>query len=81
LAKVNGRLFWRILRLVTGWTLLLLGVIGLFLPVLQGFLFIASGLVVLSTESQWARRVLDRLKSWRRRGRARDPDAPSPPAG
>ncbi len=60
------RLFWRVVRLTVGWALLVLGVIGLFLPLLQGILFIFSGLAVLSTESPWARRLLDRLKEWRR---------------
>ena len=59
---------WRIFRLVAGWTLVAVGVVGLFLPVLQGFLLIISGLAVLSTESPWARRLLDRLKSLRKRG-------------
>ncbi len=58
---------WRIFRLVAGWTLLAVGVVGLFLPVLQGFLLIISGLALLSTESPWARRLLDRLKSLRKR--------------
>ena len=61
---------WRIFRLVTGWTLLAVGVVGLFLPVLQGFLLIISGLAVLSTESPWAHRLLTRLKSLRKRGKA-----------
>ena len=59
---------WRIFRLVAGWTLVVVGVVGLFLPVLQGFLLIISGLAVLSTESPWARRLLDRLKRLRKRG-------------
>jgi hypothetical protein len=61
---------WRVFRLVAGWTLLAVGVVGLFLPVLQGFLFILSGLAVLSTESPWARRLLHKLKSWRKRDAA-----------
>jgi uncharacterized membrane protein YbaN (DUF454 family) len=72
---------WRIFRLVAGWTLVGLGVIGLFLPVLQGFLFIFSGLALLSTESPWARRVLTRLKDWRKRatGSKRSSLAPKVP--
>jgi Putative transmembrane protein (PGPGW) len=77
LPNVRGRFFWRIIRLAAGWTLLLFGVIGLFLPVLQGLLFIASGLAVLSTESQWARRLLDKLKSWRRGRKTGDLQAPN----
>jgi len=76
LPRLRRRLLWRIVRLAAGWSLLFFGVIGLFLPVLQGILFIASGLAVLSTESQWARRLLERLKSWRRQRKAGDTDAP-----
>ncbi|MCP4900283.1 MAG: hypothetical protein GY906_25215 [bacterium] len=46
----------RIATLVLGWTLILLGVIGLFLPLLQGVLLIALGTYVLSRESEIAQR-------------------------
>ena len=48
---------------IAGFALLLLGVIGLFLPVLQGWLFIIAGLAVLSTEYVWARRLLEKAKA------------------
>jgi len=71
LGEEGKRLIWRILRLTAGWALIAVGVVGLFLPILQGFLFILSGLAILSTESRWARRVLERLsalrKSWRKK--------------
>lgn len=38
-----------------------LGVVGLFVPILQGVLFIMLGLFVLSRESRTARRWLERL--------------------
>jgi uncharacterized membrane protein YbaN (DUF454 family) len=50
----------RVVALVIGWALIALGVVGLFLPFLQGILFILLGLYVLSRESQTARRWLDR---------------------
>jgi uncharacterized membrane protein YbaN (DUF454 family) len=59
-----------VIRLTLGWTLLVLGIIGLFLPVLQGVLFILSGLALLSTHSQWARRILERIREWRRSRRS-----------
>ncbi len=52
----------RILILVVGWFFLILGVIGLFLPILQGFLFLAIGLAILSKESETANRILKWLK-------------------
>ncbi|MBC7357387.1 MAG: hypothetical protein H5U10_02505 [Desulfacinum sp.] len=51
----------RTARIVAGSLLLVLGVAGLFLPVLQGALFIALGLVVLGREIPWVARLLDRL--------------------
>ena len=47
--------------LVVGWAFLLLGIAGLFLPILQGVLFILIGLVILSTEYIWAHHLLQRL--------------------
>lgn len=52
----------KMLQLAAGWMLLALGVVGLFLPVLQGVLFIMLGLLVLSYHSPWAERLLARLR-------------------
>jgi uncharacterized membrane protein YbaN (DUF454 family) len=52
----------RIVVLVIGWLLIAFGVIGLFLPVLQGVLFILLGLWVLSTESETAHRWLEHAR-------------------
>ena len=41
---------------------LVLGVIGGFLPVIQGWIFILIGLALLAEELPWVRRHLDRLK-------------------
>ena len=48
-------------KLILGWIFLVLGVAGLVLPFLQGILFIAIGLWLLSSESEWARRKRDWL--------------------
>jgi uncharacterized membrane protein YbaN (DUF454 family) len=47
---------------VVGWAFILLGVAGLFLPVLQGILFLLIGLFILSTQYAWAHRLLHRLR-------------------
>lgn len=52
----------RLLILIVGWFFVVLGFIGLFLPILQGFLFLGIGLYLLSLESVWARRKLDWLR-------------------
>ncbi len=61
-AALMNRKVKKYLWLGAGWGFILLGIAGLFLPVLQGILFIAIGLVLLSTEYAWAHRTLDWLK-------------------
>jgi uncharacterized membrane protein YbaN (DUF454 family) len=70
------RRIWRGVRIGAGSLLLALGVLGLFVPVLQGIAFILAGLAVLATEFPWARRWLDAVRDRirrlrRRRGEAR----------
>lgn len=50
------------LVLVVGWVFIALGVVGLFLPVLQGILFLLIGLVMLSTEYVWAHHLLNKVR-------------------
>ncbi len=49
--------------LVAGWAFIVLGIAGLFLPVLQGILFLLIGLFILLVEYPWAHRLLHRLKA------------------
>ena len=53
----------RIGILVLGWVFILLGIAGLFLPVLQGILFLLIGLIILSSEYVWAHKLLTKLKT------------------
>jgi uncharacterized membrane protein YbaN (DUF454 family) len=52
----------RIIILGLGWVFLLLGIAGLFLPFLQGILFILIGLYLLSRASPRVERFLNRVK-------------------
>ncbi len=52
----------RLLMLGLGYGFLGLGFLGLFLPILQGVLFLAIGLIILSRHTAWAERLLLRLK-------------------
>ncbi len=68
--------YGRIFGLVVGWGLVGLGIVGLFVPVLQGVLLIAAGLLVLSRHSRLVRHVLEKLRrryprvdAWLRRRR------------
>ena len=58
-----ARLAKRIAILALGWVFILFGIVGLFLPILQGFLFLLIGLALLSSESKTARRILERLRA------------------
>ena len=53
----------RVARVVLGIVCMILGVLGLFLPFLQGILFLVIGLTLLSAESDRAKRWLDWLKA------------------
>jgi uncharacterized protein len=50
------------LILIAGWGFVALGVVGLFLPFLQGVLFLLVGISILSLEYAWARRLLQKLR-------------------
>ena len=52
----------RWVRLIGGWTLVVLGILGLFLPILQGVLMIAAGMALLYRESPFMARQIDRGK-------------------
>ena len=52
----------RVVRLSVGAALVILGVIGGFIPILQGWIFILAGLTVMAPESRRARGALDWLK-------------------
>lgn len=53
----------RIVVLTLGWVFVFLGILGLFLPILQGILFLLIGFILLSRESKWAQRHLVNLKT------------------
>ena len=53
----------RIALLALGWLLVIFGTAGLFLPVLQGILFLLIGLLILAKEYRWARRLITRLQA------------------
>jgi uncharacterized membrane protein YbaN (DUF454 family) len=66
---------------IIGWVILVLGILGLFLPVLQGILFIMIGLAILSSRSETIKRFLrhleerhphyhEQIEKWRKRVRS-----------
>lgn len=53
----------RIWIVILGFLFLLLGIAGLFLPFLQGILFLLIGLYLLSKTSPLAKKLLNRLQA------------------
>jgi uncharacterized membrane protein YbaN (DUF454 family) len=58
---MNSR-FKRIATYWAGWCFIVLGILGLFLPILQGILFLLIGLSLLSNSSPWAAKILQKVK-------------------
>ena len=56
-ARVKRIVIWWL-----GWAFILLGIAGLVLPILQGILFLLIGLSLLSNQSPWAARLLQKLR-------------------
>lgn len=54
--------FKKVVIIVIGWVFIFLGILGLFLPLLQGILFIMIGLGILSSRSELIKRLLKRLE-------------------
>lgn len=52
----------RLLRFIFGTVFIVLGILGLFLPILQGFLFLGVGLLILAPESRRLQRLKHRLE-------------------
>ena len=52
----------RIARLSAGSLLIIVGIIGGFIPIFQGWVFILAGLSILAQESDRIRTLLDRIR-------------------
>jgi hypothetical protein len=61
MARVSWKTLKRPVMLTLGYGFLVLGVLGMFLPILQGFLFLAIGLAILARHAAWARLLRRRL--------------------
>lgn len=53
----------RVMVYILGWGFILLGIVGLFLPILQGLVFLLIGLLILSKESRLARNLIHRIRN------------------
>ncbi|MGI9499950.1 MAG: PGPGW domain-containing protein [Geminicoccaceae bacterium] len=62
MAEAGTTFMKTILLQALGYLFLVLGVLGMVLPILQGFLFLAIGLIILAKTAPWAERLLDRFR-------------------
>lgn len=78
-AIIAWRLLWPVIRQVLGWMFILLGLLGLVLPVLQGVLFLAIGIALVGRRNWLIRRSTLVFKRFLRRwARAKQPLLRSP---
>jgi hypothetical protein len=56
---------------IVGLTLIAIGIVGAFVPILQGWIFVLMGLAVLSSHSRLARAIHERIIGMGRRIRRR----------
>ena len=77
--KGRGR---KILRQVSGYFCVAIGIAGCVLPILHGIPLLFGGLGLLAVDSPWAARLRDRLKEYANRqiARVRKKGGPKPPA-
>ncbi len=54
----------RVLRIVAAFGLLLVGIVGLILPIMPGWIFVIPGLIMLGREFGWARSLLNWVKKY-----------------
>lgn len=68
------RKWWqRATAIALGWACIGIGVIGGFIPVFQGWVFVVAGLIILSREHEWAHNILVKVRGrFPRIGRAID---------
>ncbi len=62
LAQFGWRHAKRLVILVIGTTIIVIGIVGVFLPIMPGWVFLPVGLAILGTEFVWARNLLRQVK-------------------
>lgn len=58
---------WRTIRMVAGLILIVLGLLGLLLPVMPGVPLLIAGVALVGTNHPWVRPAIARLRAWRRK--------------
>lgn len=52
----------KVIFLILGWIFMLLGLLGIVLPVWPGILFFFIGLTLLSSSNQWSKKLLESFR-------------------
>jgi uncharacterized membrane protein YbaN (DUF454 family) len=52
----------KLLKQIVGWIFILLGITGLILPILPGFIFLIIGLYILSATNHWSFKLLNFIR-------------------
>ena len=62
-ANPNPDPWKRFLMVAAGWLFLGVSLLGAVIPILPGWIFFGSGLIILSAEYEWARTLLTRIRA------------------
>ncbi|HSB68574.1 MAG TPA: hypothetical protein VLT62_04460 [Candidatus Methylomirabilis sp.] len=57
---------WQIIRPILGVTLIILGAIGMLLPIMPGIPILIAGVALLGANHPWVRPFMVRFRAWRR---------------
>ncbi len=58
---------WKQIRLIGGFTLIALGLLGTLLPIMPGIPLLIAGIALVGTNHPWIRPLMARLRAWRRK--------------
>lgn len=56
---------WRIIRPILGVTLIILGALGMLLPIIPGIPLLIAGVALLGSKHPWVRPLMVRFRAWR----------------
>ena len=57
---------WKIIRPILGVALIILGAIGMLLPIIPGIPLLIAGAALLGSNHPWVRPFIVRFRAWRR---------------
>jgi uncharacterized membrane protein YbaN (DUF454 family) len=70
--SIYWKKFFKVIRFTAGILLIILGIIGLFVPILQGILFIVLGGLLLGKDTMFGRWINRQIQRFTKKGRIAD---------